>query len=148
MSTDVLLDTAIAAGESATRIRSVGLNKRTQRAIHRRTRCKETFVNGRTQRRKGKVTTSPKVEVNERKCKRKHSGRENRKPRTRLDLPMKKLDSARWVFFGLKRQRFEFVCDVQENDDFETPGVDRAAYVSVVQKCKSVMMDSTELPSS
>ena len=50
--------------------------------------------------------------------------------------------------FGVKRQRVEFVGDVQENDDFETPRLDRAAYVFCVQKCKSVMMDSTELPSS
>ena len=41
---------AIGAGESALRSRSVGLNKNTQRTIHRRTRCKETFVNGRIQR--------------------------------------------------------------------------------------------------
>ena len=38
--------------------------------------------------------------------------------RTRLDLRMK-MDSARWVIFGVKRQRVEFVGDVQENDDFE-----------------------------
>ena len=38
--------------------------------------------------------------------------------------------------------------DVQESDDFETLRVDRAAYVFCVQKCKSVMMDSTELPSN
>ena len=45
-------------------------------------------------------------------------------------------------------ERVEFVGDVSENDDFETPRLDRAAYVFCVQKCKSVMMDSTELPSS
>ena len=55
-----------------------------------------------------------------------------------------KMDSARWVI--IKGQRVEFVGDVQENDDFETPRLDRAACVSCVQKCKSV--DSTELPSS
>ena len=48
----------------------------------------------------------------------------------------------------MKRQRIEFVGDIQENDDFETSRLDRAAYVFCVQKCKSVMMDSTELPSS
>ena len=31
---------------------------------------------------------------------------------------------------------------------FEIPRLDRAAYVFCVQKCKCVMMDSTELPSS
>ena len=50
--------------------------------------------------------------------------------------------------FGVKRQRVEFVGDVQENDDFETPRLDRASCVFCVQKCKSVVMDSTELPSS
>ena len=49
--------------------------------------------------------------------------------------------------FGVKRQRVEFVGDVQENDDFETPRLDRAAYVFCVQKCHCVAMDSTELPS-
>ena len=43
----------------------------------------------------------------------------------------------------MKRPRVEFVGDVRVNDDFETPRVDRAAYVFCVQKCKSVMMDST-----
>ena len=40
--------------------------------------------------------------------------------------------------FGIKRQRVEFVGDVQENDDFESPRLDRAAYVflcSKVQQC-------------
>ena len=35
---------------------------------------------------------------------------------------------------GIKRQRVEFVGDVQENDDFETPRLDRAAHVFCVQK--------------
>ena len=59
-----------------------------------------------------------------------------------------KMDRARWVILFLKRQRVEFVGDVQENEVFETPRLDRAAYAFCVQKCKSVMMDSTELPSS
>ena len=50
--------------------------------------------------------------------------------------------------FGTKHKRVEFVRDVQENDDFETPRLDRAAYVFCFLKCKSVVMDSTELPSS
>ena len=50
--------------------------------------------------------------------------------------------------FGSERQRVEFVGDVQENDDFEFPRLDRAAHVFCVQQCKSVMMDSTEVPSS
>ena len=50
--------------------------------------------------------------------------------------------------FDLKRQRVEFFGAVQENDDFETPRLDRAACVFCVQKCRSGMMDSTEVPSS
>ena len=50
--------------------------------------------------------------------------------------------------FGIKRQRVECVGDVQENDDFETLRLDRAAFVFCVQECNSVTMDSTELPSS
>ena len=59
-----------------------------------------------------------------------------------------KMDTARRVDFGIRRQRIEFVGDVQENGDFETSRLDRAAYVFSVQKCKRVVMDSTELPSS
>ena len=44
--------------------------------------------------------------------------------------------------FGFKRQRVEFVGDVQEND-FETPRSGRGAYVFCFQKCKSVMNQST-----
>ena len=50
--------------------------------------------------------------------------------------------------FGLERQRVQFVGDVQENDDSETPRLDRAAHVFCVQKRKGIMMDSTELPCS
>ena len=59
-----------------------------------------------------------------------------------------KMDSARWVMLVLKSLRVEFVGDVQENDDFETHRLDLAAHVFCVQKCNSVTMDSTELPSS
>ena len=44
-----LEDTAIGVGDLATKKRSVGLNKSTQRAIHYKTCCKDTFVNGQTQ---------------------------------------------------------------------------------------------------
>ena len=50
--------------------------------------------------------------------------------------------------FVIKRRRVEFVGDVQENDGVENPRLDRAAHVFCVQKCESVMMDPTELPSS
>ena len=49
-----------------------------------------------------------------------------------------KMDSARRVFLLLKSQRVEFVGDVQENDDFETPRVDRAACVCFAFKSARV----------
>ena len=146
MSRAVVEDTAIGAGESATRSRSVGLNKSTQRTIHRRTRCKETFVNGRTQRRKGDGHNQPKGK-GKGKDKRKHPGKGNRN-QDQAGSPDQESGQRRLDDFGVKRQRVEFVGDVQENDDFETTRVDRAAYVFCVQKWKSVMTDSTELPSS
>ena len=50
--------------------------------------------------------------------------------------------------FGVKRRRVEFVGDVQENDDFKSLTLDRAAYVFCFQKCNSISMDLMELPSS
>ena len=51
--------------------------------------------------------------------------------------------------FGFKRRRVEFVGDVQENNgDYESHRLDRAAHVFCVQKCNSISMVSTELPSS
>ena len=50
---------------------------------------------------------------------------------------MKKLDSADWSDFGIKRQRVEFVGDVQEHSgEFEMPRVDQAAYVFAFTKAK------------
>ena len=104
-------------------------------------------MNGQTRQRKGKVTASPKAKVKVRgKGKRKHPGKGN----DNQDQAGSPNEDGRRTLgdFGRKRQRVEFVSDVRENDDFETPRLDRAAYVFCVQKCKSVMMDSTELPSS
>ena len=104
-------------------------------------------MNGQTRQRKGKVTASPRAKgKGEGKGKRKHPGKGNHN-QDQAGSPNE--DGQRTLGdFGIKRQRVEFVGDVQENDDFETPRLDRAAYVFCVQKCKSVMMDSTELPSS
>ena len=83
------------------------------------------------------------------KGKRKHSGKGNRN-QDQAGSPDEETGQRTLGDFGIKkRQRVEFVDDVQEhNDDFETPRVDRAANVFCVPECKSVMMDSTELPSS
>ena len=74
------------------------------------------------------------------KGKRKHPGKGNNN-KDRTGSPNE--DGQR-----ITRQRVEFVGYVQENDDFETPRLDRAAYVFCVQKFKNVVMDSTELPRS
>ena len=95
-----------------------------------------------TRQRKGKVTASPRAKV-------KAMARESIQEKgttTRTQAGSPNEDGQRTLGdFGLKRQRVEVI---QENDDFETPRLDRAAYVFCVQKCKRVMMDSTELPSS
>ena len=100
-SSDVLEDTAFSVGELDTKKRSVGLNKNTRRAIHHKTRYKETFVNGRTQWRTGKVTASPKVKVKVKAKARENIQEKGTTTRTRLDLRMKKLDSAGWMILVL-----------------------------------------------
>ena len=136
------MDTVIGVGESAIRKPSVGFNKSTRRALHLKTRCKETFVNGQTRQRKGKVTASPRAKIKTGKYKRKHPEKGNPN-QDQAGSPNE--DGQRTLGdFG----ELNFVGGVQENDDFETPRWDRAAYVFCVQKCKSVMMDSTELPKS
>ena len=125
----------------------VGLNKSTWKAIHLRTRCKETFVNGQTRQSKGNVTASPRAKAKVKvRSQRKHPGKGNHN-QVQAESPNEDVQRTLGDF-GIKRQRVEFVGDVQENADFESPRLDRAAYVFCVQKCKSVMMDSTELPSS
>ena len=95
----------------------------------------------------GKVTGSPRAKAKVKARARENIREKGTTTKTRLDLRMK-MDSARWVIFGIKRQRVEFVGDVQENGEFESPRLDRAAYVFCFQKCNSVSMDPTELPSS
>ena len=73
------------------------------------------------------------------KGKRKHSGKGNHNQ----DQGQRTLGD-----FWFKRQRVEFFGDVHQNDDFEIPRLDRAANVFCVQKRKSFLMGSTELPSS
>ena len=80
------------------------------------------------------------------KGKRKHAGKGNHN-QDRAGSPNED-GQRRLGYFDTKSQRVEFVCDVQENGDFESPRWDRAACVFRVQKCNGVTMDSTELPSS
>ena len=62
------------------------------------------------------------------KGKRKHSGKGNHN-QDQAGSPNE--DGQRTLDdFGLKRQRVEFVGDVQEKDDFENPRLDRAAFTS------------------
>ena len=64
------------------------------------------------------------------KGKRKHSGKGNHnQDQDQAGSPNE--DGQRTLGdFGLKRQRVEFVDDVQEKDDFESPRLDRAAFTS------------------
>ena len=104
-------------------------------------------MNGQTRQRKGKVTGSPRAKAKGKgKGKRKHPGKENHK-QDQAGSPNE--DGQRTLGdFCIKRQRDEFVGDVQENDDFESLRLGPAAHVFCVQKCNSVSMDPTELPSS
>ena len=96
---------------------------------------------------KGQSHNQPRAKAKAKaRVRKKHSGRGNHK-QDQTGSPNE--DGQRTLGdFGIKRQRIEFVGDVQENDDFESPRLDRAAYVFCVQKCNSISMDSTELPSS
>ena len=96
-------------------------------------------MNGQTCQRKGKVTASRRAKAKERAMARENIQKKGTTTRTRLDLRMK-MDSARWVV--------EFVGAVQENAEFESHRLDLAACVFCFQKCNSVSMDPTELPSS
>ena len=71
------------------------------------------------------------------KGKRKRKGNHNQDPAGSQD------DDGRRTLgdFGFKRRRVEFVGDVQENDDYESHRLDRAAHVFCVQKCNSISMD-------
>ena len=88
--------------------------------------------------RRGKVAASPKVKVKVKVkvkagAKRKHPGKGNHN-QDRLDLRVKKLDSARWVTLVKNVRELKFSGMSTRNDDFETPRLDRAAYVFCVQK--------------
>ena len=81
------------------------------------------------------------------KGKRKHSGKGNHNQDQAVS-PNEENGQRTLGDFGLKRQRVEFVGDFQESDVFQTPKVDRAAFVFCVHKCENGLMDSTELPTS
>ena len=90
-------------------------------------------MNGQTRQRKGKVTTSPRAKAKVKARARKNIQEKGTTTRTRLDLQMK-YGQRTLGDFGIKRQRVEFVGDVQENGDFESPRLDRAAYVFLCSK--------------
>ena len=138
VNSESLVDTAIGVGESATRSRSVVKKTR----VHN-----EQSVNGRTQRRKGEVTNRPKVMVKEKARAKENMQEKGTATWTRLDLRMKKLDSAGWMILVSNVRELNLLVN-QENDDFETPRLNRAPYLFCVQKCNSISMDPTELPSS
>ena len=81
------------------------------------------------------------------KGKRKHS-REGNRNQDQAGSPDEETGQRTLGDFVIKHKRVELVGDVQENDDFESHRLDRAAYVFCGQKCNSVSMGPTELPSS
>ena len=104
-------------------------------------------MNGQTRQRKGKVTTSPRAKAKVKARARKNIQGKGNHNQDQTGSPIE--DGQRTLGdVCLKRQRVEFVGDVQENDDFESHRLDRAACVFCVQKCNSISMDSMELPSS
>ena len=143
-----LVHTVIGVGESATKMLSVGSNKSfNEEQSNLRTRCKSDIREWSNTSEKGQGHSQPKGKGKGKgKGKRKHPGKGNHN-QDQAGSPNE--DGQRTLGdFGLKRQRVEFVGDdVQENDDFETPRLDRAAYVFCVQKCDCVAMDSSSSPS-
>ena len=98
---------------------------------------------GQTRRRKGK----PKRKGKE-KGKEKNPGKGNHN-QDQAGPPDEGAGQRRLNDFGKKRQRVEFVGDVQEHDKgFEIPRADRTAYVFCVHSCKNVMSECPEVPSS
>ena len=85
-------------------------------------------MNGLTRQRKGKVITSPRAKAKVKaRARKKHLGKGDHN-QDQTGSP--NADGQRTLGdFGIKRQRVEFVGDVQENDDFESHRLDRAAYV-------------------
>ena len=67
--------------------------------------------------------------------------------RTRLDLRMK-MDSARWVLLGSNVRELNLSVMSQRMMILRLPDWIEQFYVFCVQKCNSISMDSTELPSS
>ena len=83
-------------------------------------------MNGQTRQRKVKVTTSLRAKAKVKAGKGNHNQDQTGSPNE---------DGQRTLgVFCVKRQRVEFVVDVQENDDFESSRLDRAACVFLCSK--------------
>ena len=79
-------------------------------------------MNGQTRQRKGKVTASPRAKAKVKARARENIQEKGTTTRTKLGSPNE--DGQRTLGdFGIKQQRVEFVGDVQENDDFESPPI-------------------------
>ena len=124
VSRDVLEDTAIVVGELATKKRSVGSNKSTQRTTHQKTDPRRDIREWTSPVEKRQGHNQPKG-----KGKGKGAGKGNQN-QDQAGHPDEGGRQRRLNEFGMNRQRVEFVGDVQEHDDgFETPRADRAADV-------------------
>ena len=99
-------------------------------------------------RERARATASPKAKVMVKARARENTQERETATRTRLDLRMKKLDSARWVILVKNVRELNLSVMPKRKMILRTPRVDRVASVFCLQNRKSVMMDSTELPSS
>ena len=94
---------------------------------------------------KGQSHNQPKgKEKGKRKGNGKNPGKGNHNQAPEEEAGQRKLDD-----FAIKRERVQFVGDVQERDDgIEMPGANRAAYACSVHSCRNVMSKCPEMPSS
>ena len=145
LNSESLVDTVIGVGESGTKKSRVGFKMKSNPPQDTLLRDIREWTNTSE---KGQGHSQPKGRGKGKgKGKRKHPGKGHHN-QDQAGSPNEETGQRTLGDFGMKRQRVEFVRDVQVNDVFETPRVDRAAYVLCVQKCKSVVVDSAELPSS
>ena len=106
-------------------------------------------VNGQNERRKGKVTASPKVKVKGKAKARENIQEKGTTTRTRLDLQMKQLDSACWMILVENvRELNLLVMSKSTMMILKCPKLIEQLAFFCVHKCKSVMTDWPEMPSS
>ena len=147
VNSESLVGIAIGVGGSGTKKPSVGFKQEYMKSNPSQDPLQRDIREWSNMSEKGQGHNQPKGKGKGKgKGKRKHPGKGNHN-KDQAGSPNE--DGQRTLGdFCIKRQRVEFVGGGQENDDFECPRLDRAAYVFCVKKCNSVSMDPTELPIS